>query len=258
MNYYGRIEQPSPILNVNQKLWTFDPAKNTAKPYLWDVDIIKGPPDNVSIFQADVQTQTATGLRLDRVNQNNTEVWTTLHVRQDLHGQGLGAIFRSKISLMVFPTFHLWFDPKTHTPQNAFGVEINDGTNLLWFVFGDSASQVIQLPSHRIVLMQTPLSEWSSREIDIAAEWHAVGWAQPKSLSFILILGTTFLHPGTWVGYFSNISVNVAPLQAESLSSAARLGVFIVDALVILGLTSILMLIERRQNKPSGQQRSKR
>ena len=252
MNYYGRIEQPSPILNVNQKLWTFDPAKNISKPYLWDVDIIKGPPDNVSIFQANVQDQAAIGLRLDRVNQNNSDVWTTLHIRQDLHGQALDAVFRSEISLMVFPTFHLWFDPNTHSPENAFGIEINDGTNLLWFVFADGPTETFQLPHHRIVLTQTPLNEWSTRTVDIATQWKDAGWTEPESLSFILILGTTLLHPGTWVGYFSNLSVNVAPYQAENLSSGARLAIIIVDAVVILGLASITLLIERGQGKGSG------
>jgi F0F1-type ATP synthase membrane subunit c/vacuolar-type H+-ATPase subunit K len=243
---------------VNQKLWTFDPTKNITKPYLWDVDIIKGPPDNVSIIQTSVQNQAAIGLKLDRVNQNNSNVWTTLHIRQDLHGQALDAVFRSEISLMVFPTFHLWFDTITHSPENTFGIEINDGTNLLWFVFSDSQSQTFQLPHHRIVLTETPLNEWSTRSVGIAAQWQAAGWKKPDSLSFILILGTTLLHPGTWVGYFANLSVNVATFQAESLSSGARLGILIADALVILGLTAIILLMEKRQrNRSGGRRRSK-
>lgn len=255
MTYYGRIEQPSPILNVNQKLWTFDPAKNTSKPYLWDVDIIKGAPDNVSIFQANIKNQSAIGLRLDRVNENNSDVWTTLHIRQDLHGQALDAVFRSEISLMVFPTFHLWFDPNTHTPENAFGIEINDGTNLLWFVFTDSPTETFQLPHHRIILTETPLNEWSTRTVDIATQWKDAGWTKPDSLSFMLIIGTTLLHTGIWVGYFSNLNVNVTPYQAESLSSGARLAIITIDAVVILGLATTTLLIERRQSKRNSSRR---
>jgi hypothetical protein len=42
MSYYGQVDQPSPLLNTNMKYWTPDPANNITKPYLWQVDIIKG------------------------------------------------------------------------------------------------------------------------------------------------------------------------------------------------------------------------
>ncbi len=243
MTFYGQVYQPSPLLNSNWKFWTLDPTKNLTRPYLWQVDTIKGDFDNVTIYQFNVDNRASLALRLDRNNRNNTGVWTTVHVRQDLRGQGLDAIFRSKISLLVFPTFPYWYDLGSKNPENTFGIEINDGTNLLWYVFADEPSRVFQLPHHRIVLTQTPLNTWSLREIDIAKQYQEAGWETPESISFILILGTTWLHPGDWVGYFSSLSVDVAPLQTESLSLAQRFTIVVADALVIVGLAATMAFL---------------
>ena len=249
MNYYGQVFEPSPILNTNMKFWTFDPAKNTTRPYLWEIDIIKGNFDNVSVFQAETDNRPAIGLKVYRSTQNSTSVWTTIHVRQDLRGKGLDAIFRSSISLWVYPTFPYWYGQESENPENAFGIEINDGTNLIWFIFSDAPSETFQLPRHRIVLIQTPLNTWSLRQVDIAKQYDEAGWKLPQSLSFILILGTTWLHPGTWVGYFSGMTVDVAPLQTESLSLSQSLMLLTGDALVILALIIVSALLQRREKK---------
>jgi len=249
MSYYGQVFQPSPLLNTNMKFWTLDPAKNLTRPYLWEVDIIKGGSDNVSLLRSETGGLPSIGLEVYRSSQNSSSVWTTVHVRQDLRGQALNAIFRSKISLWVFPTFPYWYNRESKNPENTFGVEINDGTNLLWFVFADSPSQVFQLPRHRIMLMQSPLNIWSLREIDIAKEYYEAGWEKPESISFILILGTTWLHPGTWVGYFSGMSVDVGPLQTESLSPSQRIIIIVGDAFIILALTTGTMLLQKHKAK---------
>lgn len=254
VSFYGQVYQPSPLLNTNMKFWTLDPAANLTRPYLWQVDLIKGTFDNVSVYQFNVENRPSIALRVDRSNRNNTSVWTTLHIRQDLSGQGLDVILRSKISLWVFPTFPYWYDISSENPENTFGVEINDGTNLLWFVFSDEPSQVFQLPHHRIVLTETPLNTWSPREIDIAKQYDEAGWKKPESISFILILGTTRVHPGNWVGYISGLSVDVGPLQTESLSLSQRLLVLATDAIVILALAAAAVSIQRRK----GTRRSKK
>jgi hypothetical protein len=249
ISYYGQVDQPSPLLNTNMKFWTLDLANNITKPYLWEVDIIKGPFDNVSIYQANVENRVSVALRLGRSNQNNTSVWTTLHVRQDLSGQGLDALFRSTISLWVFPTFTYAYDKLSHNPENAFGIEINDGTNLIWFIFADEPSQVFRLPHHRIVLAQTPLNTWSQREVDIARQYEEAGWKKPQSLSFILLIGTTGGHPGDWVGYVSGLSVDVAPLQTESLSLSQQLTVLAVDVVAMLAIAGTAIGFHARKKK---------
>lgn len=234
-------------MNTNMKFWTIDPTNNITRPYLWEVDIIKGPHDNVSIYQTVISNRQALALNLSRSNDNNTEIWTTLHVRQDVHGQALDAIFRSQISLWVYPTLLYKYDPNLYNPENTFGVEINDGTNLLWYVFSDGPSRVFQLPHHRIVLAQTPLNTWSLMELDIGKQFQAAGWKEPESISFILILGTTWLHPGTFWGYFSGLTVNLSPRQTQSLSSTQFMGVVVGDAIMILALTLTALVLQRHK-----------
>lgn len=249
MSLYGQVFEPSPLLNTNIKFWTIDPTNNVTTPYLWQVDIIKGPHDNISIYQTEIANRQSLGLNLSRSNQNNTGVWTTVHVRQDVHGQALDALFRSPVYLWVYPTFDYRYDPNFKNPENTFGVEINDGTNLLWYVFADNQSQVFQLPHHRIVLMQTPLNTWSLRELDIGTQFQEAGWKEPESLSFILILGTTWIHSGTWWGYFSGLNVNVTPRLTEGLSATQRMGIIIGDGLIILGIVVVAMILQRHKTR---------
>ena len=248
MNYYGQTFETSPILNSNMKFLTIDPTKNITKPYLWEVDIIRDSPDNVTVYQINYDNRPSLALKITR-SENSSTVWTTVHVRQDLRGIGLDAIFRSRVSLWVFPTFPYWYSQDSKNPENTFGIEINDGTNLLWYVFADAPSQIFQLPHHRIVLIQTPLDTWSQREIDIAQQFKEAGWKKPQSLSFILIMGTTWVHPGTWVGYFSDLSVNVGPLQSESLSLTQRVGLLVGDILIISGLAVVTIIFQRNKSQ---------
>lgn len=244
---YGQVFRPSPLLNANMQLWTIDPTKNITTPYLWTIDLIQGPTDNVSVYKAVVAGRSAIALSVERINPNNSQIWTTIHVRQDVQGQALDSIFNSNITFDVFPTFQYLYDLHTKNPENTFGVEINDGTNLVWYVFADEPSQIVQLPHHRIVLTQTPLNVWSTREINIASEYAGAGWEKPVSLSFTFIIGTTWLHLGKWVGYFSNLSVAVPPLQTQGLSPSQAVTVLLADVLVIIFLAAGLVVYRRRK-----------
>ena len=247
ISFYGQVFEPPPLLNTNMQYWTIDPTKNITTPYLWTIDLIKGPTDNASVYRATVGGRNAIALRVERTNPNNSQIWTTIHVRQDVRGQGLNAIFYSKIMVDVFPTFQYLYDASTKNPENTFGVEINDGTNLLWYVFADEPSQTVQLPHHRIILTQTPLNVWSTREIDIASEYANAGWKEPVSISFTFIIGTTWLHLGNWVGYFSDLSVTVPTLQTQTLSTSQTGTILSADVLVVIFLAGALMVYRRRK-----------
>ena len=247
ISYYGQVFQAPPLLNTNLQYWTVDPTKNITTPYLWTVDFIQGSTDNVSVFRAIVGGRTALGLRVIRTNANNSQIWTTVHVRQDVHGQGLNAIFYANITVDVFPTFQYLYNPDTKNPENVFGVEINDGTNLIWYIFANEPSQIVQLPHHRIILTQTPLNVWSTRTLNIASQYAATGWEKPVSISFTFIIGTTWLHLGNWVGYFSNLSVTVPTIQLQRLSMMQVVTVFSTDSLVIIFLAGVVVLYWKRR-----------
>ena len=229
------------------QFWTVDPTKNITTPYLWTIDLIQGQTDNISVYKATVDDHNAIALRVERSNPNNSQIWTTVHVRQDLRGQALDSIFFANITLDVYPTFQYLYDANTKNPENTFGVEINDGTNLVWYVFADEPSETFQLPHHRIMLIQTPLNVWSGREINIANDYAAAGWRKPLSISFTLILGTTWLHLGNWVGYFSDLSVAVPTLQTQGLSISETATVVSANVVVVIFLAGGLALYRKRK-----------
>jgi len=246
VNYYGQVFQPSPLLNSNMKFWSFNPTIHSTEPYLWQIDIIKNPTDNVSVSRTIIADRPAVALSVFRSIQNGSSVWTTVHLRQDLHGQALDAIFNSTISVWVFPTFTYQYDLRFKNPENVFGIEINDGVNLVWYVFADDQNQVVQFPHQRIVVTQTPLHVWSYRTIDIAHEYAEAGWKKPDSLSFILILGTTNIYPGNWTGYFSGLNVQTTIQKARALSTVG-IETLVVSDVILIGVLGGAGIVMRRR-----------
>jgi len=136
-------------------------------------------------------------------------VWASIHVKQDLRNEEAENLFYSKVGVWVYPTFSYIRDEKTLDPANSFGIEINDGSHVLWFIFSDKNVGTYTLNGHRIVVIDTPLNQWSYREINIAAEYIDEGWSKPKSFTFMLIIGLTQAVEGERVGFFREITVEL-------------------------------------------------
>ena len=85
------------------------------------------------------------------------------------------------------------------------------------------------------------------REINIATDYAAAGWRKPLSISFTLILGTTWVHLGTWVGYFSDLSVAVPPLQTQGLSISETATVVSANVVVVIFLAAGLALYRKQK-----------
>jgi len=62
--FYGQVFQPPPLLNTNMKYWTVDPTKNILTPYLWTIDVIEGPTDNISVYQTVIADRPSIALRV--------------------------------------------------------------------------------------------------------------------------------------------------------------------------------------------------
>lgn len=204
---YGRAYEAPPILNTTFKYWTQVPGTNETKPYLWQEDFIKGPGDLLWTRQDVVSNEVALGMHVYQDGLNDTFDWAMLHVRQDLRGNAAAKVFENDIGIWVYPTFVYDPDPVSNNPHNAFGIEINDGTYITWFIFSPGEPIVYELKLHRIIIVPTPLNEWSYREINIREQYQAAKWSTPGSFSFIVITGATKLDPGSYAGYFKSIVV---------------------------------------------------
>ena len=206
--YYGVGEQPPVLMNTQFKIFTQDPYTNASKPYLWNTVYYKGPNDTAFIRSDVVEEEPCLGMHVHQDGINDTYDWVTIHVKQDLKGHSLRRAFQNEIHLWVYPTFSYKNYEETGDPRNVFGLEINDGNHIVWFVFSDKNQGVYQIKNHRIVVIETPLNQWSLRKIDVGQEYEKAGWTMPEDASFILILGATKHDPGWRAGYIKEILIS--------------------------------------------------
>jgi hypothetical protein len=215
--YKGIAYQPPIVLNSQFKYFTFDPITNGSKPYLWEVAVIRGPDDFVFVNNDHIKGKSCVGLHVYQDGVNDTNNWVSIHVKQDITGNACQRLFSSNIGIMLYSNFSYVYFHENNDPRNAFGVEINDGTRILWFLFSDKNDGVYQLKNHRIVVIKTPLKEWVYKEINISKEFEAAGWNEPKSVSFILLLGSTKLKPGYYDGYFNEIIIKESNNEGKNI-----------------------------------------
>lgn len=227
---YGQAYQAPPILNTTFKYWTMVPGTNETKPYLWQADFIKGPGDLLWAREDVVDEEEALGMHVYQNGLNDTFDWAMLHVRQDLRGNAAARVFMNDVGVWVYPTFAYHPDPISDNPRNAFGIEINDGTYITWFIFSPGEPRVYEFKLHRIIIVPTPLNEWSYREINIKAQYEEAKQPAPGSFSFILITGATKLDPGSYAGYFKSVVVtDHSSLGAEISQGASNMALYVFE-----------------------------
>jgi hypothetical protein len=104
--------------------------------------------------------------------------------------------------LWVYPTFTYQGGAN---PQNVFGIETHDGIKIIWFIFSDKNEGVYDLPNHHIIVIKSPLYEWSYHKINVSNEYKKLGWPIPEKLDFMAIVGGHQALPGIYTGYFADI-----------------------------------------------------
>ena len=202
---YGKADDYPLILNPKFKYFTSDPETGGTKPFLWEVTYTTGPNDIAYISHDTVEGQQCLGLHVYQDGDNDSYTWANVHVKQTLKGDAVSKLFRYRTEMWIYPTFSFVQDPVSKEPWNVFGLEINDGKHLMWFVFSDGPGGAYQLRNHRIVLVHAPLNRWSKIQIDISRQYAEVGWEEPSDLSFILIAGATKMMPGNYAGFYQEI-----------------------------------------------------
>lgn len=204
---YGTTSEPPAIINPRFKYWTTDPAWNVMKPLMWEISHLIGPNDCAFIRRDIVGDRSCLGLHVYQDGANDAHPWATVHVRQNLGGRATRQLFEGTLELWVYPTFpHARYFDSGH-PQNVFGVEINDGTNILWIVFSDQTNETYQIKRHRIVIISTPLNQWSHREVRIGKYYLEAGWQRPSEVALILLVGATRDFRGQYAGFCLEIRV---------------------------------------------------
>jgi len=214
----GERHEVTLLSNRKFKYLVVDPATNMSRPYFWELDAIKGPSDRLNLTSGYVAGWSALQMEVYQDGEEDEYVWAMIHLRQDLTEEKAENLFFSKIGAWVFPTFSYTCDERTKDPANSFGIEVNDGVHILWFIFSDENVGVYLLSNHRIAVIYCPLNEWSFREVQISTEYEKVGWARPESFSFMVMMGLTQGMPGKRVGFFREITIEIP----QKISSKQR------------------------------------
>jgi hypothetical protein len=203
---YGKIDYSPIFINGNFNYWTQDARHGGIKPYFWHIDQFQSENDSIHLYPGEVDGRYCLTISLSQDGEDNVDPWVSIHIRQEIGGQELHTLFNSRIGIWVYANFSYTYDEVSMKPKNAFGIEVNDGENLLWILFSDTEEYSYTLPHHRIVILQTSLGEWVYHEVDVAAEYRELVDDQPDSISIILLMGISKDLPGTYQGSFSNIT----------------------------------------------------
>jgi len=204
---YGVAPESPAIANPRFKYWTIDPVTRLMKPLMWEVSLLMGPNDRGFLQRDIVGGQAGMGLHVYQDGMSDAFAWATIHVRQNLRGRATKQLLEGVLETWVYPTFaHGRYSDSGH-PKNVFGVEINDGNNMLWIVFSHQPDEVYQIGRHRIVIVSTPLNQWSHRELRIGKYYSEAGWPFPSDVALILLVGATRGFPGQCAGFFREIFV---------------------------------------------------
>lgn len=149
---------PDAIPNPAYEFW--DHAENA--PVFWSVSA--SPPESGTVIPVPSDNRLALKLVLqakkEGLNRIDVQNW---------------------INIPTTP-FGIWlfWDPRIEDPGSvAYGLEIDDGKHLLWFLFGSSDYSEILVPEQHIVHQTIPPRTWVFSEIDIPAAYDEAGWEFP-------------------------------------------------------------------------------
>jgi len=184
------------VLNSEFQYWTRDSMWNSAVPFQWTLWPIMGHDDTFSVSYDNISGQMALGMTVNREEPLSDADWTTLQVKQVIN-------FTDTMGVWVYPTFSY---EGGNTPRKVYGIEINDETNILWFIFSNKNVGVYDVSEHtRVIVLNTTLDTWSFRQLDILQQYQALNWPIPNRIWFTCLMAGTV--NGMYQGYFGNVTI---------------------------------------------------
>ena len=194
----SRPEYPPPaILDPTFDLWVSDRDSGHKRPLVWELDSVTGVGDQVVLEQTVLAGNRSLEIRVFEGGVDDIGVYVRL--KQMIDGARLRALRDSEVGVWVFLEFSN--KQQSESPLTIFGVQTNDGLNMLTFIFSEEARKPQQGPGSRTVFLATPSGRWAYQRIDVAGEYKNAGWKIPERLSFSVTLGAQASAAGWHVGY---------------------------------------------------------
>jgi len=248
----ARPEYLQPILDPQFDLWVSDKDLGGSRPLVWELAYDKGAGDQIALDQVTQAGRGALEIRIfqDAADERSVDV----RLRETIDGARLSSLFNSIVGVWVFQKYSCPCKQELASESTVFGLEINDWTHVLTFVFNQDKAEPQQSLGRRTLFLATPSGEWVYHRIDLAREYRDAGWNRPERLRLGIILGVPGPSAGWHDAYIGGFSVtpkaNVTSSQQEDSQTIPLLTVprplsGTIDAWIPLGRAGLVSLTGR-------------
>jgi hypothetical protein len=190
-------EYPPPILDPTFNLWVSNPELGGEKPMVWELEYQKSAGDQILLQDTVTANKTALEIRIfqDGADDNLTYV----RVGQTIDGTRARALFDEEIGMWVFLQSSCACEKFVSGETDTFGIETNDGTHTLDYVFTEEPAGISISPTRRTVSLQVQTGQWTNQLIDLAEQYESAKWSPPDRI----LLSMIFAVPGRASGWHS-------------------------------------------------------
>jgi hypothetical protein len=202
----AKTEYPPPILDPEFGLWVSDPALGGKKPMVWDLEYEKGNGDQILMQETVIADEES--LRLQIIKNGPDVGWTYIRLGQTIDGNRLRAFLDEEVGIWVFLDTTCACNNRTLSDMiSVFGVEINDGTHVIDFVFDQTTAKTNETPMRQTVILNTPIGKWTHHSISIIERYSDAKWKLPDRISLSIVFGIKGLTSGYHAGYVHGFSI---------------------------------------------------
>ena len=198
-------EYPPPILDPEFGLWVSDPNLGGQRPMVWGLEYEKGRGDQILLQETAIGDKRA--LEIQIYQDGVDDRWTYVRLNQTIDGTRLRALLYEEVGIWVFLEASCACNRPPSNQSGLFEVQTNDGAHTLDFIFGETTAEMDQSPTHRTVLLQTPIGEWMRHPIDLVKQYRDAQWKLPDRVLLSIIFGAPSLATGWHTGYVHGFSV---------------------------------------------------
>lgn len=206
-----------PILDPNFELWMGDSEKTHL--VVWRSEYLIARSDSISLNRTTFDHMTA--LKLDLLKQNRTGS-TYAFVTQIIDGPRLAALFTLNISAWVLREPCVC-NSSSNAGSEVFGVDFNDGTHVLTYVFSTLSMETQVRWNERVVILQTPKDQWVKVPLDIATQFHNARWKKPERITLGILFGAASAVTGLLRAYLHNFTWSEQPNAHADYSTVPAL-----------------------------------
>ena len=207
-----------PVLDPNFELWMGDSGKTQL--VVWRSEYVIASGDSIFLNRTTFDHMTV--LKMDLLKQNRTGS-TYAFVTQIIDGPRLAALFTLNISAWVLRTSCVC-SSSPNAGNEVFGVDFNDGTHVLTYVFSTLSMETQVRWNERVVLLQTPRDQWVKVPLDIAKQFYNAHWKKPERVTLGIIFGAGSDVTGSRSAYLHNFTWSEQPRSHDDYSTVAPLG----------------------------------